>query len=81
MHILFAVATGYLLVNFLCALLFHVHGLRQAHLRLRFLDVLMHFLLFTALAVPMLIVISAEAFFGREEGTADGFRPAARAHL
>ncbi len=78
MHTLLVVALGYLAVNFLCALLFHIHGLRQAHLPLRFLEVLMHFVLFTALAVPVLLVMSAEAFFG--EGKGRGFRPAAQHH-
>ena len=72
MHILIVVAVSYLVVNFALALLFHVHGLRQAHLPLRFLDVLMHFVLFSALAVPVLLVISAEAFFGDGKGGAFG---------
>ena len=74
MHIFLAVALGYLAVNFVVALLLHVHGLRQAHLPLRFLEVLMHFLLFGALAIPVLLVVSAEAFFGgsRLRGTTYG---------
>lgn len=64
MHTLLAVALGYLAVNFAIALLLHVHGLQQAHLPLRFLEVLMHFLLFSALAIPVLLVVSTEAFFG-----------------
>lgn len=67
MHTLLAVAIGYLLLNFICALMLHIHGLRQAHLPLRFLEVLMHFLLYSALAVPLLIVLAAEAFFGKGE--------------
>ncbi len=54
-------------VNFLCALLLHVHGQRQAHLQLRFLDVLVHFVLMSALALPLLFVTTAEAFFGGEQ--------------
>ena len=67
MHTFLAVFFCYLAVNFFVALLLHVHALRQAHLPPRFLDVLMHFLLFTAIAVPVLLVTSAEAFFGRGE--------------
>ena len=66
MHTLLLIAVVYLLVNFCCALLLHLHGLRQAHLPLRFLDILMHFVLLSALAIPILVVMSAEAFFGRD---------------
>ena len=68
MYILLVVALSYLVVNLALAVLFHVHGLRQAHLPLRFLDVLMHFVLFGALAIPVLLVTSAEAFFGGSKG-------------
>ena len=64
MHTFLLVALGYLAINFVFALLLHVHGLRQAHLPLRFMEVLMHFLLFSALAFPVLLVVSVEAFFG-----------------
>lgn len=64
MHTFVVVALAYLVVNFALAVIFHVHGLRQAHLPLRFLDVLMHFVLFSALALPVLLVMSTEAFFG-----------------
>ena len=64
MHIFLGVALGYLAVNVFIALLLHVHGLRQAHLPLRFLEVLMHFLLFGVLAIPVLLVVCAAAFFG-----------------
>ena len=67
MHILLFVAICYLTLNFVCALLLHLHGLRQAHLPLRFLDILMHFLLLTALAIPLLLVFSAEALFGGKD--------------
>ena len=75
MHTVLLVAIGYFTLNFGCALLLHLHGLRQAHLRLRFLDILMHFLLLSALALPLLIAVSAEAFFG-----GDGRRKAAGYH-
>ncbi len=79
MHILLTVAVCYLLINFVCALLLHLHGLKQAHLPLRFLDVLMHFLLFSALAIPVLLVISADAFFGKREPM-QGYGPVAQHH-
>ena len=76
MHTLLGVAIGYLTLNFVCALVFHLHGLRQAHLPLRFLDVFMHFVLFSALALPVLLVTSAEAFFGKGETLGRGnYRP------
>ena len=78
MHLLAVIGIAYLAINFACALLLHYHGLRQAHLPLRFLDVLMHFVLFSALAIPVLLVISAEAFFGESKGTA--FRPVVQHH-
>ena len=65
MNIFLTILVCYLAVNLACALVFHLHGLRQAHLPLRFLDVFMHFLLFGALAIPVLLVMSVEAFFGR----------------
>ena len=81
MHIFIAVAICYLLVNFVCALALHLHGLRQAHLRLRFLDVFLHFLLFSAVAIPVLLVTSAEAFFGRgKQMQAGAYRPVAHPH-
>ena len=81
MHSLLLVAICYLAVNFLVALVLHLHGLRQAHLRLRFLDVLMYFLLFSALAIPLLLTISAEAFFGGSKGMREGaYGPVAQHH-
>ena len=81
MHILLAVAICYLLINFICALALHLHGLRQAHLRLRFLDVFLHFLLFSAVAIPVLIVTSSEAFFGKgKQMQGGGYRPVAQHH-
>ena len=56
----------YFAVNFLCALVLHIHAEHQAHLRVRPLDVLVHFVLLTALALPVLLVITAEALFGGE---------------
>lgn len=56
----------YLLVNFVCALVLHRHADRQAHLPVRFLDVLVHFVLLTLFAIPVLLVITAEAFFGHD---------------
>lgn len=76
MHILLVVAVCYLVVNFLCALLLHLHGLRQAHLPLRLMDVVMHFVLFGALAIPVLLTISLEAFFGGNRSAR--FRPIAQ---
>ena len=67
MHVLLVLAVCYFGINFLMALVMHLHGLRQAHLPVRFMEVLMHFLLFSALALPVLLVTSAEAFFGREK--------------
>ncbi len=62
-HIALALAL-YFGVNFVCALLLHIHAEHQAHLRLRVLDVLVHFVLLTAFALPVLLVITAEALFG-----------------
>ncbi len=72
MHTLLLVALVYFLINLLCAVLLHLHGLRQAHPPLRFLEVLMHFVLFSVSAVPVLLVISVEAFFGEAKGAAFG---------
>jgi hypothetical protein len=69
MTILLAVACCYFALNFLCALLLHLHGMRQAHPRLRFLDVVMHFLLLTVMGIPVLLVTSAEALFGKGPST------------
>ena len=81
MHILLFVAIGYLTLNFGCALILHLHGLRQAHLPLRFLDILLHFVLLTALAIPLLLVMSAEAFFGgKEQAEGGGYRRAVAQH-
>ena len=81
MHTLIAAAICYLLINFLCALALHLHGLRQAHLKLRFLDVFLHFMLFSAIAIPVLLVTSAEAFFGcGEQMHGRGYRPVAQHH-
>lgn len=57
----------YLGLNFLCALVLHVHAERQAHLPVRFLDVLVHFVLLTAFAIPVLLFVAAEAVFGGKE--------------
>jgi hypothetical protein len=57
----------YFALNFLFALVLHVHGEHQAHLRPRFLDVLVHFVLMTAFAIPVLLVVTAEALFGGKE--------------
>ena len=81
MHIFLFVAICYLTLNFVCALLLHLHGLRQAHLPLRFLDILMHFLLLSLLAIPILLVTSAEALFGgKEQAGRTGYRPVAQHH-
>lgn len=81
MHMLLTVACCYLLINLACALVLHLHGLRQAHLPVRFLDVVMHFLLFGALAIPVLLVISARAFFGKREQMQSGtYGPVAQHH-
>ena len=81
MHTLLFVVIGYLLANFVCALALHLHGLRQAHLRLRFLDVFLHFVLLSAVAIPVLLVTSSEAFFGRGREMQGGtYRPVAQHH-
>lgn len=81
MHIFLFVAIGYLTLNFGCALILHLHGLRQAHLPLRFLDILLHFVLLSALAIPLLLVISAEAFFGgKDREQRAGYRAVAQHH-
>lgn len=54
-------------LNFVCALVLHLHAERQAHLPLRFLDVAVHFVLLTAFAIPVLLYVTAEAVFGRGE--------------
>lgn len=54
----------YVVLNFISALMLHLHAERQAHLRVRSLDVLMHFVLLTLFGVPVLLVILAEALFG-----------------
>lgn len=59
--------------NFLCALVLHVHADHQAHLRLRLMDVLVHFVLLTAFALPVLLFITAGALFGgRTQGGSRG---------
>lgn len=58
---------SYFAVNFLCALVLHLHAEKQAHLPIRFLDVLVHFVLLTAFALPVLCFITAEAMFGGSE--------------
>ena len=63
------VLVAYLTLNFLCALALHLHGEKQAHLPPRFLDVLVHFVLMTAFAIPVLLIVTAEAMFG-----GNGFR-------
>lgn len=62
-----AIALSYLSINFLLALAFHIHGEHQAHLRLRFLDILVHFVLMTAFAIPLLLFMTFEALFGGEK--------------
>ncbi len=62
-HIALALAL-YFGVNFVCALVLHVHAEHQAHLRLRAMDVLVHFVLLTAFGLPALLFITAEALFG-----------------
>ncbi len=52
-------------VNFVCALALHLHAEHQAHLRHRFLDVPVHFVLLTAFAIPVLLVVTAAALFGK----------------
>lgn len=54
----------YFVLNFLCALALHVHAEHQAHLKVRRLDVLVHFVLLTMIAIPVLLVVTAEAMFG-----------------
>ncbi|HLI76342.1 MAG TPA: hypothetical protein VKV02_05295 [Acidobacteriaceae bacterium] len=61
------VLSAYFGLNFLCALVLHLHAERQAHLPVRFLDVLVHFVLLTAFAIPVLLVITTEAMFGGRE--------------
>ena len=61
------VLSAYFGLNFLCALVLHLHAERQAHLPIRFLDVLVHFVLLTAFAIPVLLVVTAEAMFGGKE--------------
>ncbi len=62
--LIIVVLAAYFAVNFLCALALHLHAERQAHLPVRFLDVLVHFVLLTAFAIPVLLVVTAEAMFG-----------------
>ena len=57
----------YFALNFLCALALHIHAEHQAHLKVRFLDVVVHFVLLTAFAIPVLLVITAEAIFGGKD--------------
>ncbi len=59
--------SAYFGLNFLCALGLHLHAERQAHLPVRVLDVVVHFVLLTAFAIPVLVVVSAAAMFGRKE--------------
>ena len=56
----------YFALNFLCALALHLHAEHQAHLKVRRLDVLVHFVLLTIAAIPVLLVVTAEAMFGGE---------------
>ena len=58
------VLSAYFGLNFLFALVLHLHAERQAHLPVRFLDVLVHFVLLTAFAIPVLLVVTMEAMFG-----------------
>jgi hypothetical protein len=56
-------------LNFLCALVLHLHAEKQAHLPVRLLDIVVHFVLLTAFALPVLLVITMDAVFGgREKG-------------
>ncbi len=64
---LIVILSVYFGLNFVCALVLHLHSERQAHLPLRFLDVLVHFVLLTAFAIPVLFVVMAEALFGGKE--------------
>lgn len=57
----------YFALNLACALALHRHADRQAHLPVRSLDVLVHFLLLTAFAIPVLLVVLMEALFGGDE--------------
>ena len=66
MKALLLVACCYFTLNLVCALLLHLHGLRQAHLPLRVLDIVMHFVLLSAIAIPVLLLTTAKALFGRE---------------
>jgi hypothetical protein len=65
--LIFVLLAVYFGLNFLCALVLHLHAERQAHLHVRFLDVLVHFVLLTAFAIPVLLVVTTEAMFGGRE--------------
>jgi hypothetical protein len=67
MNMIGLAALVYFALNFFCALVLHVHGERQAHLPPRFLDIFVHFALMTAFAIPVLLVVTAEAMFGGKE--------------
>lgn len=67
MAVLVVVLAAYFGLNFLCALLLHLHARRQAHLPLRFGDVAMHFVLLTLFALPALVYVTASAMFGSEQ--------------
>lgn len=58
------VLVAYCALNFLFALALHWHGEQQSHLPLRVVDLLVHFVLMTAFAVPVLVVVAGEAMFG-----------------
>lgn len=66
LHWILLLVGGYLLTNFTIALLLHRHADRQAHLPVPRLDIVVHFLLLTLFALPVVVVILWEAVFGRE---------------
>ena len=57
----------YFALNFTCALALHIHGERAVHPHLRWMEVLVHFVLMTAFAIPILLVVMAQALFGGKE--------------
>lgn len=69
MNVVMTCAVCYLTLNLICALLLHLHGIRQPHNPLRVMDVLVAFILLSFLAVPILVVICLNALFGQGAGT------------
>ena len=65
--VLLSVLFVYFALNLVCALVLHLHARRQAHLTLRFMDVAVHFVLLTAFALPVLLVVTLTAVFGGGE--------------